>query len=71
MLLIERDLKPDNILIIPATVSHELKIKICDFGLAAICPPDGKLYGYAGSRYYVAPEMVLLRVYLDHYHPSL
>eukprot|EP00356_Strombidium_inclinatum_P010057 CAMPEP_0170493260 /NCGR_PEP_ID=MMETSP0208-20121228/13611_1 /TAXON_ID=197538 /ORGANISM="Strombidium inclinatum, Strain S3" /LENGTH=153 /DNA_ID=CAMNT_0010769159 /DNA_START=363 /DNA_END=824 /DNA_ORIENTATION=+ len=65
--LMHRDLKPANIL-----VGHDLKVKLCDFGLAQRVDPDGHsddvrtLLSHVQSRYYRAPEIILLEPHYDH-----
>jgi serine/threonine protein kinase len=49
-----RDIKPDNYLY----GGHDNTIKLCDFGMAAILPKSGKLYGRCGTAPYMSPEMV-------------
>ncbi|CAN6336706.1 unnamed protein product [Urochloa humidicola] len=57
--VMHRDIKPGNILVAAAGASGEhIAVKICDFGLAASIanrPP----YERAGTRRYMAPEMLL------------
>lgn len=53
--IIHRDLKPENILI------HSLNpplIKIADWGMAALAPPELKLETSCGSPHYASPEIV-------------
>ncbi|CAN6240412.1 unnamed protein product [Urochloa humidicola] len=52
--IVHRDIKPQNILVGEA---HSV-VKICDFGLA-ISTDDPTPYGYAGTIWYMAPEMLL------------
>ena len=51
-----RDIKPQNILIDPSTN----RVYLCDFGSAKILREDGKNVAYICSRYYRAPELILL-----------
>jgi len=56
--VVHRDLKPSNIL-----VNKNCDLKICDFGLArGLCPDeaDATLTDYVVTRWYRAPEVVLL-----------
>lgn len=59
--VIHRDLKPSNILIVETEEGDE-RIKIVDFGLAAIVEEDGRVetmtptHGIAGSPMYMSPE---------------
>lgn len=50
-----RDLKPDNILLDPAT--HH--VQLCDFGTAKRLAPREFSVSYVCSRYYRAPELIL------------
>ncbi|CAO2043269.1 unnamed protein product [Urochloa humidicola] len=52
--IVHRDIKPQNILVGEA---HSV-VKICDFGLA-MSTDDLPPYGYAGTLWYMAPEMLL------------
>lgn len=59
--VIHRDLKPSNILI-----NWACEVKICDFGLARIVGSDqldldGNLTEYVATRWYRAPEIMLLQ----------
>jgi serine/threonine protein kinase len=54
-----RDLKPENLLLESKTSS---KLKLCDFGLAALCPGERDLNTIVGSRTYMGPSLPL--------HPS-
>ena len=49
-----RDIKPQNLLVDPATFSF----KICDFGSAKCLKPDQPNVSYICSRYYRAPELM-------------
>ncbi len=52
--IIHRDLKPENILL-----SHEGKVKLCDFDLALSGDAANSGPGISGSPGYVAPEIIL------------
>lgn len=49
-----RDIKPQNLLVNPATC----ELKLCDFGSAKILNPKEPNVSYACSRYYRAPELI-------------
>jgi len=49
-----RDLKPENLLL---EAKDTVKLKICDFGLAALSETDNDLNTIVGSRTYMAPEV--------------
>ena len=48
-----RDLKPENILI-----DHHNRVKVADFGLAALQQPGNLLRTSCGSPHYASPEIV-------------
>ncbi|GAB7348093.1 hypothetical protein MBLNU459_g6118t1 [Dothideomycetes sp. NU459] len=54
-----RDLKPENILLNRETI----KIKLVDFGMAALQPEGKKLTTACGSPHYAAPEVIRSRPY--------
>ena len=69
-----RDLKPENILI-----DHHNRVKVADFGLAALQQPGNLLRTSCGSPHYASPEIVsvspcstLLSYEIDHtsFNPS-
>ncbi|EGV62320.1 glycogen synthase kinase 3 [Yamadazyma tenuis] len=49
-----RDIKPQNLLVNPATC----ELKLCDFGSAKVLKPHEPNVSYACSRYYRAPELI-------------
>lgn len=51
--IVYRDIKPENIL-----VDMEGHIRIADFGLSKIIPPNEKSYSFCGSPEFLAPEML-------------
>ena len=57
--VIHLDMKPENVLY--ADTSEESPLKLCDFGIAKRCPPDGFLLGDGqlhGTPGYISPEMI-------------
>ena len=50
-----RDLKPENLLLV--SNDDDANVKICDFGFAKQCPPEG-LTTLCGTPSYVAPEII-------------
>ncbi|XP_025808822.1 putative cyclin-dependent kinase F-2 [Panicum hallii] len=56
--IMHRDIKPGNILVVAGASGEPISVKICDLGLAALVtnPPP---YERAGTRRYMAPEMLL------------
>ncbi|KAL7526644.1 hypothetical protein ACHAXR_001578, partial [Thalassiosira sp. AJA248-18] len=62
--VIHRDMKPENLLLahVPRS-SHDIEVKIIDFGLSKILS-DGPVTGsFLGTRGYLAPEMIQRRQY--------
>mmetsp|Transcript_60363 Transcript_60363/g.112005 ORF Transcript_60363/g.112005 Transcript_60363/m.112005 type:complete len:491 (+) Transcript_60363:195-1667(+) len=55
--IVHRDVKPENFLM--ATDG----VKLCDFGLAAILPINGKVKGVVGTPSFMSPEMLTLSTY--------
>ena len=58
MKIMHRDLKPENILI-SKNEDNFLRIKVCDFGGSQIFQKGDVQKQFIGSRYYVAPEVIL------------
>lgn len=56
--IIYRDLKPENILI-----SSSGHLVLTDFGLSKLLPADGTAHTFCGTPEYLAPEILLRRVY--------
>lgn len=54
--IVHRDLKPENILF--ESVKDSARLKLIDFGTSKYFKPKEKLKGFAGSVYYVAPEVI-------------
>ncbi|EEE54080.1 hypothetical protein OsJ_00810 [Oryza sativa Japonica Group] len=52
-----RDVKPQNVLVDPLT--HQ--VKLCDFGSAKVLVPGEPNISYICSRYYRAPELILVQ----------
>lgn len=55
MRVCHRDIKPDNLLFDPGTVT----VKICDFGCSKVLQDGQPNVSYVCSRYYRAPELLL------------
>jgi serine/threonine protein kinase len=56
--IVHRDIKPENILV----SADQSVVKMCDFGMALDMSDDdapAQQYGRAGTRWYMAPEMLL------------
>ena len=63
--VIHRDMKPENLLLahIPRS-SHDIEVKIIDFGLSKVLGNDGPVAStFLGTRGYLAPEMIQRRNY--------
>lgn len=58
--IVHRDIKPENILL-QVDPNGIVEPKLADFGLARILTPGEEATGFAGSAFYVAPEVVLDR----------
>ncbi len=57
--VIHRDLKPDNILVVPNEANTELEgLRIVDFGLSKLRKPTEKVIDACGTLSYVAPEVL-------------
>ncbi|TVT99408.1 hypothetical protein EJB05_55228 [Eragrostis curvula] len=57
--IMHRDIKPGNILVVKGSAGgSSITVKICDFGLAASMS-DKPAYDRAGTRRYMAPEVLL------------
>ncbi|CAL4918153.1 unnamed protein product [Urochloa decumbens] len=52
--IMHRDIKPHNILL-----DDDQTLRFCDFGLAVDCMAEPPPYGKAGTRWYMAPEVLL------------
>jgi casein kinase II subunit alpha len=59
--IIHRDIKPGNILIDP----QQRKLRLIDFGFASFHYPGCK-HGWAGTRMYVSPELIIGYEYYDY-----
>lgn len=55
--IIHRDIKPENIMLHKTAKGEPKKIYLIDFGTAIKFKPGKKETSYAGTAYYVAPEM--------------
>lgn len=56
--IVHRDLKPENILIVKSAKASQFDIKVIDFGTAEIFRPKITLKQFAGTPYYMAPEVI-------------
>ena len=63
--VIHRDLKPENLLLShKPRSSHDIEVKIIDFGLSKIMPEASTVASsFLGTRGYLAPEMIQRREY--------
>ena len=64
--IIHRDIKCENVLIQNAQYNYSndcLHIKLADFGFAAKMPLEGLVARGAGTRFYMAPEMIKKKPY--------
>eukprot|EP00804_Cyclotella_cryptica_P029998 CCRYP_013449-RA/>CCRYP_013449-RA protein AED:0.08 eAED:0.08 QI:0/0.5/0.33/1/0.5/0.33/3/3224/516 len=63
--VIHRDLKPENLLLShKPRSSHDIEVKIIDFGLSKIMPESATVASsFLGTRGYLAPEMIQRREY--------
>lgn len=58
--VVHRDIKPENVLF-----DFQGRVKLGDFGSAAVVDEFGSVNGLVGTPYYVAPEVVMGRDYND------
>eukprot|EP00581_Thalassiosira_minuscula_P012792 CAMPEP_0183714356 /NCGR_PEP_ID=MMETSP0737-20130205/8892_1 /TAXON_ID=385413 /ORGANISM="Thalassiosira miniscula, Strain CCMP1093" /LENGTH=501 /DNA_ID=CAMNT_0025943263 /DNA_START=195 /DNA_END=1703 /DNA_ORIENTATION=+ len=62
--VIHRDLKPENLLLAhKPRSSHDIEVKIIDFGLSKILSDGPVTSSFLGTRGYLAPEMIQRRNY--------
>mmetsp|Transcript_28212 Transcript_28212/g.56333 ORF Transcript_28212/g.56333 Transcript_28212/m.56333 type:complete len:531 (-) Transcript_28212:187-1779(-) len=62
--VIHRDLKPENLLLAhKPRSSHDIEVKIIDFGLSKIMSDGPVASSFLGTRGYLAPEMIQRRQY--------
>ncbi|CAI5536589.1 unnamed protein product [Closterium sp. Naga37s-1] len=54
--VVHRDLKPENILM--AAKGAWWDLRVADFGISAMLKPGERIRGYAGSPFYIAPEVL-------------
>ena len=50
-----RDIKPENVLMTPS--GQRVITKLSDFGVSNIASTTGRMYSYAGTKEFMAPEM--------------
>ena len=53
--IVHRDIKPENIMLL----SHNLDLKLIDFGTALEVPKGKRLKKFIGTSYYIAPEVIM------------
>ena len=56
--IVHRNLKPEDILIVKSDKKTQIDIKVIDFGEAEIFKSRAKLTGFAGTPYYMSPEVI-------------
>jgi serine/threonine protein kinase len=61
MLVIHRDIKPENLLLFKS--DNAIVAKLTDFGLAIKADDTKRDYGWAGTKNYMAPEILLCLAY--------
>eukprot|EP00300_Choanocystis_sp_HF-7_P005771 c14261_g2_i2.p1 GENE.c14261_g2_i2~~c14261_g2_i2.p1 ORF type:complete len:472 (+),score=111.40 c14261_g2_i2:33-1418(+) len=59
--IVHCDLKPENLIF--DKPGEDATLKIADFGLSSLMPPNGKLSRFCGTPQYTAPEMLERRPY--------
>ena len=57
--IMHRDIKPENIMLHNTKPGEPKKIYLIDFGTARKFEKGVKLTSYAGTAYYIAPEMIM------------
>jgi calcium-dependent protein kinase len=55
--IVHRDIKPENIMLLSHT--HNLDLKLIDFGTAVDVPKGKRLKKFIGTSYYIAPEVIM------------